>query len=203
MITKENRPGTRFGVSRQDDLHSMCSKSRDLVRLRFAIRIANRKSLAIWGARRCDSAAIWKRIQITNRAIWIMIWSVFDSELGDILIPIFRPIFPFFGYFYPIFRGRASGGRNLYFSYFSYFSLFRAGRPETYSVAGQRDHKSRANLPRKSSGHWTCLSLACFFSATHFAYDWRFPAGALFEINLGILCSGIDNAWPIIPINSA
>ena len=62
-----------------------CSKSRDLVRLRFAIRIANRKSLAIWRARRCDSAAIWKRLQITNRAIWTAIWSVFDSDLGDIL----------------------------------------------------------------------------------------------------------------------
>ena len=66
-------------------LGAKCSKSRDLVRLRFAIRIANRKSLAIWRARRCDSAAIWKRLQITNRAIWTSIWSVFDSDLGDIL----------------------------------------------------------------------------------------------------------------------
>ena len=49
---------------------SKCSKSRDLVRLRFAIRIANRKSLAIWRGPRCDSAAIWKGAQITNRAIW-------------------------------------------------------------------------------------------------------------------------------------
>ena len=64
-----------------------CSKSRDLVRLRFAIRIANRKSLAIWRARRCDSAAIWKRLffLIINRAIWTAIWSVFASDLGDIL----------------------------------------------------------------------------------------------------------------------
>ena len=60
-----------------------CSKLRDLVR--FAIRIANRKSLAIWRARRCDSAAIWKGLQITNRAIWIAIWSVFESNLGIFL----------------------------------------------------------------------------------------------------------------------
>ena len=56
---------------------SKCSKSRDLVRLQFAIRIASRKSLAIWRARRCDSAAIWKgfksqiaRFELRFEAFW-------------------------------------------------------------------------------------------------------------------------------------
>ena len=58
------------------------------------------------------------------------------------MVPI-SYFFLFFGYFFHIFQGRASGGLNLYFSYFFPIS---GRRPETYSVAGQRDCKCRAGF---------------------------------------------------------
>ena len=45
------------------------SSYRNLVRLRVAIWIANRISLAIWRSRRCNSATLCKEVQIINRAI--------------------------------------------------------------------------------------------------------------------------------------
>ena len=61
----------------------------------------------------------------------------------------FGAIFLFLGYFFPIFRGRASGPRNLCFSFF--FFLFRAGGPkptvyQANGIATLRERKMRTNF---------------------------------------------------------
>ena len=49
------------------------------------------------------------------------------------------------GYVFPIFRGRALGARNQYFS--NYFPIL-GRRPETYSAPGQRNRKVTIPLDR-------------------------------------------------------